>query len=53
MVRVKQQIDMIQCPKCGAAWEGPDGANQLQFVICKECFSKLKLRPAEKAANPF
>ena len=42
----------MQCPKCGATWESPNGANEMQFVICKDCLRKL--RPAKKkAANTF
>jgi hypothetical protein len=41
---------MIQCPKCGARWESPNGANEMQFVMGKD----ERLRPAKKkAANTF
>jgi tRNA(Ile2) C34 agmatinyltransferase TiaS len=33
---------MMQCPKCGATWESPNGANEMQFVICKDCLRKLR-----------
>ena len=38
---------MMQCPKCGATWESPDGANEMQFIICKDCYRKVKHRPAK------
>jgi hypothetical protein len=39
MLYVYSRCDLIlmQCPKCGATWESPDGANERQFVICKDC----------------
>jgi DNA-directed RNA polymerase subunit RPC12/RpoP len=40
---------MMQCPNCGARWESPDGADEKQFVLCKECSKKIAIAPSHKA----